>query len=101
MVAVQLSLLSHCFTAPLQVIYGKILWEDTILQGEGGKQGDAMMPLLFSLGQHSALAAVQAQMGDGEVLLAFHDDIYTVTMPERDQRDTGASGENTTVEQSR
>ena len=55
------------------------LWEDscwrthTILQGEGGEQGDAMMPLLFSLGQHSALAAVQAQMGDGEVLLAFHD----------------------------
>ena len=41
------------------------------------------MPLLFSLGQHSALAAVQAQMADGEVLLAFHDDMYTITMPER------------------
>ena len=79
-----LSLLSHCFSAP-----SSYLWEDscgrtrTILQGEGGEQGDAMMPLLFSSAQHSALAAVQAQMEDGEVLLAFHDDIYTVTMPER------------------
>ena len=65
------------------------LWEDfcgrthTIVQGEGGEQGDAMMPLLFCLGQHSALAAVQAQMADGEVLLVFHDDVSTVTMPER------------------
>ena len=36
------------------------LWEDalgrvhTIVQGEGGEQGDAPMPLLFSLGQHKA-----------------------------------------------
>ena len=65
------------------------LWEDycgrthTILQGEGGEQGDAVMPLLFSLSQHSTLAAMQAQMRDGEVLLIFHDGIHTVTMPER------------------
>ena len=32
----------------------------TITQGEGGEQGDAMIPLLFSLGQHSALARVQS-----------------------------------------
>ena len=63
------------------------LWEDscgrthTIVQGEDSEEGDATMPLLFSLGQHSALVAVQAQMADGEVLLAFHDDIYTATMP--------------------
>ena len=37
------------------------LWKDalgrvhTIVQGEGGEQGDALMPLLFSLGQHKAL----------------------------------------------
>ena len=36
------------------------LWEDDegvvheIPQGEGGEQGDALMPALFSLGQHSA-----------------------------------------------
>ena len=52
-------------------------------QGEGGEQGDAMMPLLFSLGQHSVLLKVQEQLHEGEFLLAFKDDIYTVTMPER------------------
>ena len=40
------------------------IWEDscgvahTIRQGEGGEQGDALMPLLFSLGQHRALDPV-------------------------------------------
>ena len=44
----------------------RCLWEDEsgnvhhIHQGEGGEQGDALMPLLFSLGQHSALEAVRA-----------------------------------------
>ena len=39
------------------------LWEDEmgvtqhIHQGEGGEQGDPLMPLLFALGQHSALVA--------------------------------------------
>ena len=76
MVEVQLSLLSHCFTVPLQVILGRFLWEDPHHRArEGGEQKDAMMPLLFFLDQHSALAAVQAQMVDGEVLLASHDDI--------------------------
>ena len=28
-----------------------------VVQGEGGEQGDALMPLLFSLGQHGALVA--------------------------------------------
>ena len=65
------------------------LWEDsigrvhTILQGEGGEQGDALMPLLFSLGQHLALARVQSQLEEGEVLMAFLDDINTVSIPER------------------
>ena len=43
-----------------RLFYGRpseYLWEDAsgevhkIPQGEGGEQGDAMMPLLFSLGQ--------------------------------------------------
>ena len=73
------------------MFYGTLssyLWEDstgrvhTILQGEGGEQGDALMLLLFSLGQHSALARVQSQLEEGEVLMAFLDDMYTVSMPE-------------------
>ena len=57
------------------------LWEDslgrvhTITQGEGGEQGDAMMPLLFSLGQHAALERVQRSLQKGEVLFAFLDDV--------------------------
>ena len=44
------------------------LWNDSngdlcqIKQGEGGEQGDALMPLLFSLVQHQALEAVQRQV---------------------------------------
>ena len=42
------------------------VWEDelgevhTIRQGEGGEQGDPLMPLLLCLGQHRALVSVQA-----------------------------------------
>ena len=61
------------------------LWEDDagtvhhIVQGEGGEQGDPLMPLLFALRQH----AVQNTLGPTERLLAFLDDVYTVTTPER------------------
>ena len=43
------------------------LWQDDsgvtheIHQGEGGEQGDALMPALFSLGQHPALVAETAR----------------------------------------
>ena len=65
------------------------LWEDDagtvhrIPQGEGGEQGDALMPLLFCLGQHRALEAAQRQLRDGERLLALLDDIYLATPPAR------------------
>ena len=38
-----------------------------------------MMPLLFSLGQHAGLVAVQAQLRAGERLFAFLDDVYVAT----------------------
>ena len=47
------------------------LWEDDtggvrrVWQGEGGEQGDPLMPSLFSLGQHRAMVAVQAQLIEG------------------------------------
>ena len=52
-------------------------------QGEGGEQGDPLMPLLFSLGIHGALERVQAQLQDGEHLFAYLDDVYAVAEPDR------------------
>ena len=52
-------------------------------QGEGGEQGDAMMPLLYSLGQHAALEYVSRSLVLGEHLFAFLDDIYVVSKPGR------------------
>ena len=40
------------------------------------------MPLLFALGQHAALEAVQRQLRVGERLFAYHDDIYVVSPPD-------------------
>ena len=62
------------------------LWEDAVgevrhfHQGEGGEQGDPLMPLLFSLGQHRAMVA---GFQEGERLLTFLDDIYVVCSPSR------------------
>ena len=45
------------------------MWQDNsgdiheVYQGQGGEQGDALMPALFCLGQHYALAAVQQGVG--------------------------------------
>ena len=33
-----------------------------ISQGEGGEQGDPLMPMLFALGQHRALEATHERM---------------------------------------
>ena len=51
-----------------------------IHQGEGGEQGDALMPMLYSLGQHAALQAVQGALLLGEHLFAYLDDIYIVCL---------------------
>ena len=76
----------------VRMFYGapsKYWWEDdvgeihTIVQGEGGGQCDAMMPLLFVLGQHGALEATARTLNDGEYMFAFLDDIYFITEPNR------------------
>ena len=54
-----------------------------IPQGEGGEQGDPMMLLLYSLGQHGALEAVNDRLTRGERLLAFLDDTFIVTPTSR------------------
>ena len=56
-------------------------WDDemgdtqVIPQGEGGHQGDPIMPLLSCLSLHKALVAVRES--------AFHDDIYATCAPDR------------------
>ena len=65
------------------------LWEDEtgnvqdIPQGEGGEQGDPLMPLLFALGLHGAFSAVKARFREGEKVFAFLDDVYVTCAPER------------------
>ena len=60
------------------------LWTDSegtthrILQGDGGEQGDPLMPLLFALGIHGALAEVSRRLLPSERLCAFLDDVYVV-----------------------
>ena len=64
------------------------LWEDSggvvhsIPQGEGGEHGDPMMPLLFSLGHH-ALEVVNRSLREDEKVMAFLDDIYFCSEPNR------------------
>ena len=60
----------------------KYLWRDendnvfTILQGDGGDQGDPSMPALFALGLNPALPMGKEKLQQGEQLLAFLDDVY-------------------------
>ena len=65
------------------------MWEDDagqvhdILQGEGGEQGDALMPALFSLGLAQALQEAQSRLQANELVIAYLDDLYIVSSPER------------------
>ena len=55
----------------------------TVSQGEGGEQGDSLMPGLYLLAAHAALQEVQAGLRDGEAVFAFLDDVYVVVLPDR------------------
>ena len=76
----------------VRMFYGKqstYLWTDDagsthrVLQGEGGEQGDPLMPALYSLGQHDGLAAGAAQLHEDDFVVAFLDDLYVKTTRER------------------
>ena len=54
-----------------------------VAQGEGGEQGDPLMPCLFAAALHPALTAIQQAMAPGDGCLAFLDDVYLLTRPER------------------
>ena len=65
------------------------LWTDdcgdthVIHQGEGREQGDALMPMLYALGQHGALLSLQDFLLPDEHLFAYLDDMYVVCLPDR------------------
>eukprot|EP00973_Karenia_brevis_P090932 12405089-Karenia_brevis.AAC.1 len=54
-----------------------------IQQAEGGEQGDPLMPDLYALAQHPALATVATHLRNGEQIFAFLDDVYLVCKPDR------------------
>ena len=54
-----------------------------VAEGEGGEQGDPLMPALYALAQQPVLEEVQSQLRDGEAILAYLDDTYIVSSPER------------------
>ena len=74
-----------CSVQSLPHICGKMrkAWVHTIQQGEGGEQGDPLVPLLFSVGQHDALSAIHEGMRVHERLFAYLNDIWLVSKPER------------------
>ena len=51
--------------------------------GNGGEQGDPLMPGLYALGQHAALLHLHSQLRPDERLYAFLDDVYVTSTPER------------------
>ena len=53
-----------------------------VIQGEGGEQGDPLMPAFYALAQHDALCDLTGQLRDGEAVFAFLDDVYIVALPE-------------------
>ena len=64
-------------------------WDDelgntqVIPQGEGGEQGDPLMPLLFCFSLHKALVAAKVRLREGEFLFAFLDDVYATCAPKK------------------
>ena len=72
--------------------YGQLslhIWEDEVgdvqdtPQGEGGDQGDPLMPLLFSLAMHPSLVSTGDLLREGEKFFALLDDVYLICKPER------------------
>ena len=66
-----------------KMIFGQVY---TISQGEGGEQGDTLMPLLFALGQHGSLETTARTLCEVSFMFAFLDDIFFfffITAPNR------------------
>ena len=80
------SLLPDVSMGAHQHIFGKTRWappKSSSKEGEGGEQGDPLMPMLFALGQYPALPAAQARLQDDERVFACLHDIHAVCRPDR------------------
>ena len=83
---------AHRLLPYVKMWYGttsQYIWHDAqgqphvVEQGEGGEQGDSLMPALFSIGMAEALKMAQERLEPGEFLLAYLDDVYLLTTPGR------------------
>lgn len=54
-----------------------------VQQGEGGEQGDALMPALFFLAPRPALRSIQSRLRKRAVAVAYFGDIHFLTSPGR------------------
>ena len=75
------------YSSPSVYIHGGMTTYDDgcahdVGQGEGGEQGDPLMPAFYALAQHDTLCDLQRQLGDGEAVFAFFDDVYIIALPE-------------------
>ena len=57
--------------------------EEIIVQGEGGEQGDPLMPALYALAQHAALKAASQELHEDDWLFACLYDLYVLSNRER------------------
>ena len=76
----------------VRLTYGQpsvYIWQDDdgqtheVHQGEGGEQGDPLMPHLYALGQHPALEDVRGQLRPSEAIFAYLDDVYVLCQPDQ------------------
>ena len=75
--------------AELNAIYPHLVWTDArgtfyeVFQGEGGEQGDPLMPALYALAQHDSLVRAQENLHEDDHLFAFLDDLHVATTRDR------------------
>ena len=71
------------FTGLLQSSCGRMSWGRDPRAAGWWRAGRPLMPMLLALGQHSALVAISERLQEGELLFAFHDDLYVKSSPNR------------------
>ena len=75
------------FVRQWYAVPSKFKWQDnrgvihTITQGDGGEQGDALMPALFCLALDPALRQLRARLPASAEVIAYLDDIYIICAP--------------------